>query len=106
MRLKELRGFLDDGTFEEVNLRVISEGTTILNYCFIYKLKKADKGLGLKYRLISQNYCDEGAPSISKKSPTIQRFRRVILSVAASKSNMYLYTRDVTEAIDQSSTKI
>lgn len=58
-------------------------------------------------RLISDNYCDEGAAPIATKSPTIQRFaRRVILSVAASQNNIILNTRDITQRYIQVKTTL
>lgn len=59
--LNELRGLLDDWTFEQVNLRTIPESTKIFNSRFIDEPKKAGKGLRLKSCLIAQNYFDEVA---------------------------------------------
>lgn len=106
-KLNELKGLVDDGTFEVVKESDIPTGTRIFNSRFIDELKKADKGLRLKSRLIAQTYGDEEAASIATKSPTMQRFaQRVMMSIAASQKSMTLYTRDITQAYVQSRTKI
>lgn len=94
---------MKNGTFEVFHVDAIPVGTRVFNSWFIDELKKADKGLRLKSRLITQNNCDEGAASIATKFPTIQRFTKsLMMSMAASKKYMSLYTRDITQAYLQS----
>lgn len=98
---------MDDGTFEAFHISNIPVGTRVIKLLFVDEIKTKDKGLRLKFRLIGQNYCDEDSASIAKKYPTKQRFpQRPMMSVAAYKEEMCLYTRDITQAYFQSRKKL
>lgn len=106
-RRKEIEGLLQEGTFEIASRRDLPEGTRVFGSKFIDQLKRAGDAIRKKSRLVAQNYQDADAVKIATKAPTVQRFsQRVLLSLAASSTNMDLCTRDVTQAYVQSDKRL
>lgn len=70
---------------------------------FIHEVKKADKWIRQKIRIISQSYHDEGATEITTKSPAVQRFKQILaISIAISHAGMTVFVRDESKAYVQS----
>lgn len=74
---------------------------------FVDEVEKADRGVRLKSRLISQSYNDKGPAMIATKAPQSQRYvQRLAMCLASSMVNMTVYTRDVTQAYVQPTTRL
>lgn len=106
-RKQELKGLLMNGTFLPMDRAEIPHNTRVFGSRFVDELKRAERGLRRKSRLVAQNYSDEGATQIPTKAPTIQRAtQRLVMSLAASIEDMTPFIRDVTQAYVQSRSKL
>lgn len=80
--------------------------TRVFGSRFIDKLKRSDQGTKRKSRVVVQNYADDGAGQITMKAPTVQLFSRLLLlSLAASRSDMQTFSQDITQEYVQNSSK-
>lgn len=106
-RKLELNGLFRNGKFEPVNLTYIPTHTRIFGSKLLDELRKAGEGLKRKSCLIAQGYNDEGATFTATKSPTIQQSSQILLmALGAYIQNVNFFTRDITHAYLQSSSKL
>lgn len=105
--MKELNGLGANGTFKPVPFSVVPEATRVFGTSFVDELKKADLGVFLKTRLVAQNYWNQDSSAIPTKAATVQRFsQRLILSLAASRTEWSPFLRDISQAYTKSSTPL
>lgn len=57
-RKEELDGLIENGTFIPTRIEDIPEGTRVFVSRFIDQLKRPEKGIRKKSRLVAQNYAD------------------------------------------------
>ena len=107
-REKEIKGLLDRGVFEIVNIGDVPTGTRIFNSRFVDDIKGKDTDTPYeKSRLVIQAHNDIEKKKVLTQSPTIQRSsQRLILSLAMVKNEMTLNTRDISQAYVQSNTNL
>lgn len=87
--MREIEGLVKNGIFRIVDKKDIAPGCDIFGSMFVDEIKKAELGILLKSRLISQRYHDEGSTSIETKAPEAQRFtQRFEMCIAASHRGM------------------
>lgn len=104
-RLAELKAFLTNGTLRTVKRDGLPPGTTVFGSRFIDELKRSEKGVRRKRRLIAQNYGDIGESNIATKAPTVQRYsQHISMTIAASLKGGKAFTREITQAYIQSET--
>lgn len=103
-RKEEIKGLLDNGTFEIVKKSSVEKGARIYGTRFVDAVKTVNNVEKLRSRLVAKNYDDNASTLISTKAPTVQRVsQRIALSSAATNSKSHKsYLRDITQAYPQS----
>jgi hypothetical protein len=107
-RQKELAGLLEKGVFEITKLTDVPQGVRLFNSRFVDEIKNlgTDKAFE-KSRLVVQAYNDQEKELVLTQSPTIQRVsQRLILCIAATKPDIRLFLRDISQAYVQSATNL
>jgi hypothetical protein len=105
-RRKEINGLLNSGVFTIANK--VPPGIRIFGSRFVDEIKHAGTEKAFeKSRLVVQGYNDQGKQEILTQAPTIQRSsQRILLCAAATKDNIGVYTRDISQAYTQSTTDL
>ena len=107
-RQKELTGLLEKGVFKIVKLADVPEGMRLFNSRFVDEIKNPGTEKAFeKSRLVVQAYNDEGKKLVLTQLPIIQRVsQHLILCIAAIRSGINLYLRDILQAYVQSTTHL
>lgn len=107
-RNQEIKGLLEKGVFQIVNIDDIEPGTRIFTCRFVDEIKYKEGKPYEKSRLVVMAYHDQGKSSILTQSPTIQRCsQRLLLALAAMMMWTWLLClRDVSQAYINSLSKL
>jgi hypothetical protein len=107
-RRKEINDFLEKQVFELITIDKVLENIRIFNSRFVDEIKHSGTSQAYeKSRLVIQAYNDQEKTLVLTQIFTIQRMsQRIILALASSISDCYLYLRDITQAYVQSSTSL
>ncbi|KAI0996514.1 hypothetical protein K3495_g11667 [Podosphaera aphanis] len=106
-RLVELNGLLEREVFKILSRHNVPTNTRIFGSRFVDQIKnEGTKKAFEKSRLVVQAYNDADKKNILTQAPTIQRVSQRLILILSLIFDLPLYTRDISQAYNQSNSKL